>query len=180
MRLSLCCFVVSMTALATREAGAVERQWHAGVDAGWYLGGFPEGSVNGFGGGVHLAYGISDAFNLRLHADVAPFDLPEPATSALMHGAFFGAEYVFDILDWVPYIGVAPGAVLVSRRPGSEDPGGDRWHLGIEVPIGLGYQLSHHIAFLAEWRLRALLLGDERTPVSNSLVMGRFELMWDM
>jgi hypothetical protein len=97
-----------------------------------------------------------------------------------MHGAFFGAEYVLDILDWVPYVGLSTGTVLTSRQPSSDDPGGDRWHLGIEIPVGLGYQLSHHIALMAEWRFRALLFGDEHTPPSTSVLMGRLELMWDM
>lgn len=143
------------------------------------LSSFPEGSLSAFGGGAHLAYGVSDAFNLRLHADVAAFELPEPFTSALVHGAFFGAEYVVDIMQWVPYVGLTTGPVVVSFQEGVDQPARTVWHLGIDVPVGLGYQLTHHIAFLVEWRYRALLLGDGTTPSNSSLVVGRFELMWD-
>lgn len=153
---------------------AYERQWHTGVGFGYALGGFPGGAVSGFGGGAHLTYGVSDAFNLRLHGDVAAFDLPEPASSAILLGGALGAEYVIDVLEWVPYVGLSAGPVTMLVQGGVP-----RVHLGLEVPFGLGYQLDRSFAVGIEGRYRLLLLGDRATsPTHNMLAFARLEYAW--
>jgi hypothetical protein len=143
---------------------------HAGIDFGWAGSTFAQGDTNGYGAGVHFGYGVSDAFNLRLHGDVTAFDLAASATSALVYHAGFGAEYVVDVLRWVPYVGLVTGPTVISYQHGEEV-----WHLGADIPIGLGYRLSRDLTVAAEVRVRFLLFGTETTPIGNLLGFGRFE-----
>jgi opacity protein-like surface antigen len=167
------------------EAQAFERQWHLGIDFGYALSGFPEAAANGYGGGLHLAYGITDAFNLRLHGDVTVFDLPDPATSALIYNASLGVEYVFDVLTWVPYVGLLVGPVHLAVQDAEDSAGvvtenADSWLLGVEVPLGLGYQLSRSFTIGVEGRYRLFPFGDETSPTHNLLGLGRLEFTWGM
>jgi opacity protein-like surface antigen len=150
-----------------------ERQWHAGIDFGYALGSFTVGGLNGFAGGLHLAYGVSDAFNLRLHADMSAFDLPE-ATGAFLYYAGFGAEYLIDVLEWVPYVGLVTGPVYIAVQNGD-----DAWDVGIEPIIGLGYRLSPQFTVGAEARFRQLLLRrNESVPSAEIFALARFEYTW--
>jgi hypothetical protein len=168
--LAIAAAVVSITS----PGRAYERQWHVGVGFGYALGGFPGGAVSGFGGGTHLTYGVSDAFNLRLHGDVAAFDLPEPATSAILLSGALGAEYVFDVLEWVPYVGLSAAPVTMLVQGGAT-----RVHLGVELPFGLGYQLDRSWTVGVEGRYRLMLFGDPATsPTHNLLALARLEYAW--
>jgi opacity protein-like surface antigen len=177
-----CAVLLALAAIAApRGARAYERQWHLGADFGYALAGFPDVTVSGFGGGAHVVYGITDAFNLRLHADFTAFELPDPQTAAFVYSAAFGAEYVLDVLEWVPYVGALVGPVYVVRLDADDPavPDDDHVHLGIELPLGLGYQLSRTITIGGEVRYRLFFLGDEETsPTNGLLVLGRFELTW--
>src|SRR5882724_3495526 len=51
-------------------AWGFERQWHAGIDAG-YARLFGQSASSGFGGGAHLAYGLSDMFNALVELDAS-------------------------------------------------------------------------------------------------------------
>jgi len=171
------------TSLWSADVQAYERQWRLGIDFGYSVAGFPEGAVGGYGGGLHLAYGITDAFNLRLHGDVTVFDLPDPATSALLYQGALGLEYVIDVMRWVPYLGVLAGPVYVARQDTETAEGEvterpDHWLLGIEVPLGLGYQLSPNFLVGFEGRLRLLPFGPDDRPTQQLLGLGRLEVVW--
>ena len=155
------------------RAEAFEDLWHVGIDAGYALGGFPQASVNGFGGGLHVAYGISDAFNLRLNADVAAFDLPEPGTSALVYTAAVGAEYSLDVLEWILYVGALAGPADVSIQDG-----GHLWQMALEVPLGLSWMFSPNWAIGIEGQYRKYFLGPEGSPGSSLAGFGRFEYIF--
>jgi hypothetical protein len=161
--------------VALPEAAAVERELATGVDVGYALGGFPDASVSGFGAGAHLGYGVSDAFNLRLSGDVSAFDLPEPGQSALLYSVLFGAEYVIDVLEWVPYIGAASGVSVMSLQNGPNVV-----HLAIDIPGGLGYRLSSFLTLGVEARYRLLLFGSEVSPTSGLALLGRFDYVFDL
>jgi len=161
-------------AFAIPEAAAFERQWHLGLDGGYALGAFPEANVSGFDVGLHGTYGLTDAFNLRLHSDVSAFDLPAPRTSALLVNAGLGAEYVIDILRWVPYLGATagPNVMLVQNS-------GTVVHLGVEVLGGLGYQLSRNWSVGGEARYRLLLLGEPTVSPTHGFVgVARVAYAW--
>jgi hypothetical protein len=158
---------------AAPSAGAWERQWRLGGEAGWGLVGLSEGSLNGFLGGAHLSYGLSDAFNLRINADVAAFDRPPPASYALLWSGTAGIEYVLDIMDWVPYVGACAGPMGVFKAAERHDV-----YLGVEIPAGLGYQLLPELTVGAEFRYRLLLLGTDVGPVPLMTVLGRAEVVF--
>jgi len=171
-------------AFLERESAAFEKQWHVGLDGGYALASFPEtvlnkvpvsaAAVSGFDVGVHGTYGLTDAVNLRMHADLSAFDLPEPRSSAMLVTSGLGAEYVFDVLRWVPSIGVTAGpSVMVVQNDKTVV------HLGIDVPLGLGYQLTRNWVIGAELRYRLLLFGDEtRSPMNGFLGLARAEFAW--
>ena len=55
--------------LSPAPAAAYERQWHAGLGLGYGL--LTDDPVShGFGGGLHLTYGLTDAFNAMIEIDV--------------------------------------------------------------------------------------------------------------
>jgi len=161
-------------ALVAGPAEAYERQWHVGLDAGYALTSFPGLLGHGFDAGLHATYGITDAFNLRVHSDVSAMDLPDPATSAVLVNAAFGGEYVFDVLQWVPYIGatVGPNTVLVQKSPTVV-------RVCLEVPLGLGYQITRNWTIGGELRYRLLLLANgDISPGNNFLALARAEYAW--
>lgn len=178
------CASLAATTLGATDAGAVERQWHVGLDGGYALAAFPAtklggvdlaaAKVSGFDVGLHGTYGLTDAFNLRAHADLSAFDLPEPRSSVISINSGLGAEYVFDVLRWVPYVGVTAGPNVLLVQ-------GDRSvvQLAIEVPGGLGYQLNRSWTIGAEVRYRLLLLGEpDRTPTHGFVGLARAEFAW--
>lgn len=155
------------------EAWAFDGLWHVGLDAGYALGAFPEASVSGFAGGAHLAYGISDAFNLRLNADVSAFDLPEPATSAVVYAGAVGAEYSLDVLDWILYVGALAGPAAVAVQDGEV-----LGQMTVQVPLGLSWRFSPSWAVGLEGQYRFFFLGPEGSPASSLLGVGRFEYIF--
>src|SRR5215813_8287772 len=85
-------------------AWGFERQWHAGVDAG-YARLFGQGASSGFGGGAHLAYGLSDMFNALLEVDATD----HPSVSSVVWSGAAGLAYTFDVARAVPYAGFLGG-----------------------------------------------------------------------
>ncbi|MCA9621782.1 MAG: outer membrane beta-barrel protein [Myxococcales bacterium] len=167
--------LVVLLASAPATAAAFEREWHFGADVGYVLAGFSPLAAQGFGAGGIATYGITDAVNLRLGADVAIVDIPEPETSALIYSASLGFEYVLDTIDWVVYAGLLAGPVDVSIQAGD-----DLWQLGGFVPIGLIYRLGDHFSVGVEGQYRLFLLGPEGSPVNNLFFGARFEYRFPM
>jgi hypothetical protein len=91
-----------------RSAWAFERQWHVGLDAG-YARLFGQGAASGFGGGGHLAYGLSDMFNALVELDATV----HPASSTTVWSGAAGLAYTLDVARVVPYAGFLGGAYLV-------------------------------------------------------------------
>lgn len=142
---------------APREAGAFERQWHAGADAGYSVLLNPAGAaLHGFGGGVHLTYGLSDTVNLLVLADatVHPATTHKrlPVDGLVLAGGSIGFGYVFDVLQWVPYVGATAGAYYAA---GPTDSG---IRLAVQIPFGLDYQLSRSFAVGVAGEYKLLLL----------------------
>jgi hypothetical protein len=159
------------------EASAFERQWHVGVDGVYAIADWPEGGAVGLGGGTHIGYGLTDAFNIRVHLDVSRYPSVlfggEPR-DALIWNSQLGAEYVIDVMRWIPYIGATAGVVdvLVQREEHNV-------HLGVEVPLGLGYRITPNFAALVEGRLRMLMLGREPSPSNGVLTTFRVQYLWE-
>ena len=119
---------------------------------------------------------MNDAINLRLHADLSVFDLPEPSTSAIIYGGVVGGEYVLDILDWVPFVGAMAGPAVLAIQDGETV-----LHIGVEIPFGLGYQLSDSWTVGAEGRYRLFLFGSaELSPTQSMAALLRLEHAWGL
>jgi hypothetical protein len=161
--------VVAVT-LFSGTAEAFEREWHFGAQVGYALSSFAAGPASGFGAGGLASYGLTDAVNLRVNADVSIVDIPAPGTSALIYTTTAGAEYILDTIDWVVYAGALTGPVNVSVQQGD-----DLWNLGLVVPFGLHYRFGDHWAVGGEGQWRLFLFGPEGSPVNNLSFLGRFE-----
>lgn len=155
---------------ASPPAAATEEQWRLGGNAGYWMVGLTEATVGGLGGGAHLTYGISDAFNLRLNGDLTWLSRPPPLSYALIWNGSFGAEYVVDILEWVPTLGVMAGPVGIYRDAERHDV-----YLGLEIPGALSYHVTEGLALGVEARYRLLIVGTDVGPLSQLALLLRGE-----
>jgi hypothetical protein len=168
--------VASLGAIAalmlwTTPASAYERQWRVGGTFGYTALLTQGGDFHGFGGGVHLDYGLTDALNLMVRADV--FRYPKPELALLSAGA--GIGYVIDILEWVPYFGALAGPVDGASTAGNcdEAPSGDvvpppchRVKLALQIPFGLDYLVTRRFAIGAAGRYQMHLFNG---PLSHTI-----------
>jgi hypothetical protein len=166
-----------------REARAFERQQHLGVDGGFTLLTISDKSTADRGGmfGLHYTYGISDAFNLvaqaqfqlvalnqQLDNPTTPHTRPESVT-----GGTVGAEYVFDVLRWVPYVGALAGPYFMNG--GTIE--GTKVLLGAQLEAGLDFQVTRHFAVGIAYHEHFMLTDLSTYPVFFN-VMGRLEYIW--
>ncbi|MBW2527873.1 MAG: hypothetical protein JRI23_27070 [Deltaproteobacteria bacterium] len=171
--------VVVAAWLAPSSAHATEEQWRLGVDGTYAVAGLPEATAAGLGGGIHGTYGLTDAFNLRVNADVTAFPLPEPSRLAWMWNTTAGLEYVIDILDWVPILGLLAGPVGLYRQgDGQVVPDSHHTYFALEIPLGLGYQITPEFTLGLEGRYRMLLIGSDVGPINCLGTHLRAEYVW--
>ncbi|MFO0755525.1 MAG: hypothetical protein U0359_03490 [Byssovorax sp.] len=147
---------------------------------------------HGLGGGLHLTYGLTDAFNLMIEADVSGhFDRAAVTTSAgkiesaAQDGALFtrggvGVGYVFDVLQWVPYVGLVAGAADIidlgaACGAGTSTPCHDL-RFDLAVPFGLDYNLSRSFSIGAGGRYQMLISGQPLAHALGGFV--RAEYVW--
>jgi hypothetical protein len=161
--------------IAPRRAEAYEHQWHLGASFG-YAALFGIQTAHGFGGGIHAAYGVNDTINLI--AEVDAFDHPYPQWTVVSGGV--GAAYVFDVLQWVPWVGAEIGpAGLVSTDPNcglaTLEPC-SAFRLNLAIPFGLDYQVSRKFNVGLGGRFQVLLLGS--SPWETLGVFARAEYVW--
>jgi len=155
------------------RAHAFEKQWHAGASVG-YAALIRTGAYHGFGGGLHLTYGINDTFNFMAELDATA----HPSGERVMFGGGVGVGYVFDVLQWVPYVGALVGAADLASTALC-GPGGVPCHdvrLNLMVPFGLDYQLSRSLSVGAAGRYQ-LMLG-ATSPVHVIGAFARVEYVW--
>jgi len=157
---------------------AHEKQLHLGLDAGVSTVTFSEElAASGYGGGAYVAYGLDDTFNLRAQFDLQIYELPEPLTSALVYAPTVGAEYVFDVMQWVLYAGVLAGPANVAVQTEA-----DRWQGVLQVPFGVKYlltgELDSPVALGLEGQYRAFLFGPEGSPSDTFAGLLRFEYIF--
>jgi hypothetical protein len=156
-----------LVAASSTEASASERQWQAGLSAGYAqlingggtagtLGSFP-----GFGTSLSLSYGITDAINIigRVDMSVHPGKAP-----VLIGGGGAGIAYVLDILRWVPWLGVTVDGYGVSAREPcvtTNELPCTTGRLGFSGMAGLDYQLNRRFSLGGTFRYGLLLLGNQ-------------------
>jgi hypothetical protein len=172
LRLALAASFAATALLAPSRSAAFERQWQLGGSFGYTALMSSHATLHGLGGGLHLTYGLTDALNLMAEVDVsghfsrlddAPVDKdgkPTGATAATLPSTLFasgavGVGYVFDVLQWVPYVGGLVGAADIV------DPSGHSLRLNLQVPFGLDYSVSRSFAVGAGGRYQMLIGGPD-------------------
>jgi hypothetical protein len=162
--------------LGAGDAAAYERQWHAGASAGVaLLTGIAGDSYTGYGGGLHLTYGLTDAFNAVAEGD---FMVYPSLDGAWLGGGGAGVTYVLDVLQWVPYLGVTGGAYDFARGAACGGTGQASCHealFGLTVPFGVDYQVSRSVAIGVEGKYRLLFADD---TVHQLGALARVEYVW--
>lgn len=170
---------IAVVSFAPR-AGAVEREHHAGVDAGMSMLVLKDKTDVGGALGGHWAYGLSDVFNLMAEATWSLVALGETVqdvhtprthpTNVVNLGV--GMAYVFDVLQWVPYAGLLVGGdALFGGTIGRATilP-------GATVAVGLDYRFRRQWA--AGVAFRQHFLTDMSTYPSFTHVFARVEYNW--
>jgi hypothetical protein len=160
---------------AVSQADAFERQWHAGAGFGYALLTDP-GTYPGFGGRLHLTYGLTDAFNALVEVDMAS----HPGGKIFALGGSAGAAYVIDILEWVPYIGLTAGAYDLIAAKTCGGPGEGSCHTGrfaLAVPFGIDYTITRSFAIGIAGKY-ALLVPAAEFPGSYFTAYARAEFIW--
>lgn len=181
--LPLLALAIGALVAAPRDAHAIERQHHFGLDPSLALLKVDDKSSvsTGFGLGAHYTYGINDQFNFMAElnasfvAGTEKLDTPTtPHTRPTqMQHALVGVGYVIDVLRWVPYVGVLAGGYRLAGGT-LDDP---LYIFGGAAQVGLDYQLSRQWAVGAAIQ-QHFLLTEISTYPSDTTVMLRFEYMW--
>lgn len=175
---------VVLIVATSSEADAYERQWQAGLSAGYTqlvnVGGtnVPAASYPGVGSSFSLTYGVSDAWNIIGHAD---FSFHPGATPVAMYGASAGVSYVIDIVRWVPWLGVTAGGYGVSALDpcvATDAAPCTNGRLGLSFLGGLDYQVSRRFSIGGGGRYTALLFGNQNQVDHTISFMARFQYSW--
>ena len=165
-RFSILLVTAGLLLLASRRAEAFERQWHAGVDAG-YASLFGDHSSGGIGAGAHLGYGLTDAFNALLEVDYSH----HPSAHSDVWSSGLGVAYTLDVARIVPYAGLLVGGYKLTGDLSKTAPGG-------QIALGVDYQIDRHWAAGLQIRMHTIFAS---APV-GTLVYGttflRFEYLW--
>jgi hypothetical protein len=183
--------------LAPAQSHAFERQWHAGASFGYTALMGSHATLHGIGGGLHLTYGLTDALNLMAEGNVSnhftrlgdlPVDADGKPTGAaatqlpptLLASGAVGVGYVFDVLQWVPYVGGLVGVTdVVNLGPDcgktAATPCGSL-RLNLQVPFGLDYSISRSFAVGVGGRYQMLIGGAGLEHVLTGLL--RAEYVW--
>lgn len=153
------------------DAFAVEREWRASavLGAGLGTGDDAEGDRElrwGPQAGAQLAYGIAEAFDLRVEALGAGYRQADGAAEIARFGA--GALYKFDVTHWVPSLGVQGAYAVRLDRPASG--------VWLEPFLGVDYLFSRSWGFGLEYRFAVALAGGLEPPSHQVLL--RFERRW--
>ncbi len=175
--------VGSALCVVPREASAIERQHHLGLDPSLSMLKVDDKSTMsvGFGLGAHYTYGLSDQFNFmaELNASIVALkqqqDFPTtPHTRPAEVGhALVGVGYVLDVLRFVPYFGVLAGGYRLAG--GTLDNA--LLILGGAVQVGLDYQLSRNWAIGVAGHQHFLVTKMSTYP-SYTTALLRFEYTW--
>ncbi len=163
--------------LVPGPAHAFERQWHVGGGMG--VNAFADGSTTaGPAVALHGAYGLSDVFDLRMQVMGSTHRRHGQGFQLL--GASAGISYKFDVLEWIPYLGLELGYY---RFAGDTRPASLRQdELGYSIDLGLDYLLSSSVALGAEVRYHGFVLGAPASlgdaPLFTALLRAEYHWGW--
>ena len=134
--------------LSAASASAFEREWHLG-------GGFGAAAANGYPLGpalnLYAAYGLSDAFDVRL--ELAGSSHATKPDAGFLYGAKAALAYKIDVIQWIPYVAISAGYLRVTERVAPFTLGQPTLGLlaGLDYAVsrnfGLGLAASYDYAF---------------------------------
>ncbi|WP_394832918.1 hypothetical protein LVJ94_41095 [Pendulispora rubella] len=173
----------ALLALAgAREAQAFERQHHLGFGGGFSLLKAENTSLApGGGGAIHYSYGLSDSLNLLVEGGTSVLSIPAPegfagasgSRTLLLSSLGAGIGYSFDVVQWVPYVGIL-GSGYLAYGPASDGAVGAA---GVQAALGIDYQVSR--SFSVGLALRQhVLLSKITTYPSYTTAFLRAEYVW--
>jgi hypothetical protein len=164
-RFSLACSalcVAAGSAFWASPAAAFEKQWHLGGGLGAAV---PAEFSLGPAANFYGAYGISDVFDVRLEgfvsqnedapvpaaADTNPPTARIPGRTALFYGAKLALAYKVDVIEWIPYFGIAAGFLGVVPHGEGEGQDADpapfaQANATAGAILGLDYAVSRSFA----------------------------------
>ena len=170
---------IAMTMLAGRDARAFERQQHVGFGGGLSLLKANDASLAvGGGGAFHYAYGLSDSLNLVGEAGTSLVSVSADRDGSGSHSLFatsaaVGVTYSFDVIQWVPYVGVLAGGYLLNGQALDHAIGA----AGAQVALGIDYQVSRSFAVGLALRQHFILTKISDFP-SYTTAFLRAEYVW--
>jgi len=169
-----------------REARAFERQHHLGLSGGLSLLKAENASLApGGGGAIHYTYGLSDSLNLLAEGGTSVLGISPNVHSGpgsqgasdsrtlFVSSAAIGLGYSFDVLQWVPYVGVLAGGYLV-YGPATDGAVGAA---GAQAALGVDYQISRSFAVGLALRQHFMLTKITTFP-SYTTAFLRAEYIW--
>ena len=172
MRWFSCVPVIVIATVWAPCVGAFERQWQAGVDLGYAGVSWNDEFHGGLGGGVHMAYGMTDAFNWMLEVGGSGHKVCDDCKRLQVLHAASGVAYTLDIIQWVPYLGLLVGGY---RWSGAEEASA-QYKLGFQGALGFDYRPSRSWAVGVQLRYHTFL--DDPFTAHYMTTFGRFELLW--
>jgi opacity protein-like surface antigen len=168
----MCAAAVLAALLVSSRAGAFERQWHLGADAGWSVLTW-KGSVHGgFGGGAHLTYGLTDSFNAVAELSVTGHPLYVGRPWMTVGSGAAGLAYTLDVLRWVPYAALLVGGYQFSGANLQQA----EYKLGFQLALGFDYAFSR--SWAAGLQVRYHTFSDDPFTAHYLTTFARFEYRW--
>ncbi len=151
--------------LVSAPAKAFEREWHVGAGAG-ISGLTAEGVGSGLEAGAHLAYGLSDTFDVRLDGRYALLPVVLPATALHLpveESRSFAVvdasiAYKVDLLRLVPWLAVGVGYFHAFEAPLPEQSLASH-DLHLVGSFGLDYAVTRQLGLGVTARSGYLLAG---------------------
>lgn len=163
--------VAVLLAIASR-AEAFERQWHAGLDAGFAALSWNDELRSGLGGGLHAAYGLTDSYNALLEVGVSSHSVVAGQPMLVASHAALGMAYTLDVVSWVPYVGLLVGGYQLSGFELRQA----EYRLGFQAALGFDFRPSRSWAVGAQ--LRYHTFAQEPLQAHYMTTFLRFEWLW--
>ncbi len=144
---------------------------------------FQDPTASGFGGGAHLAYGLSDAFNALLELDVTRHPSAGTQGVTLWSGGA-GVAYTLDVARAVPYGGLLVGGYRLNGELCGPSIGGEPNCVpstnapGLQLVLGLDYQLERNWALGVQLRMHTIFAPDPVGILAYGTTFLRVEYLW--
>jgi hypothetical protein len=117
--------------------------------------------------GLHAAYGLTDAYDLRLELQGSQNDFGKLPVS--FYGARLGLAYKIDVMRWIPYVGLAAGGFAIAWDTGRV------FRPSVGGYFGLDYGFSDHFG-LGVLGSADLVIANPAVTVSSLLFRAEYRV----